>query len=67
MKKIFVFLAILFCSTSSSKAEGILDESLKDVEVSGVVRYRFESKSSNDRLKRGNTHSGTMHTNITIN
>lgn len=67
MKKILAFWAILLCFASFGKADGILDESFKDVEVSSVVRYRFESKNSNDRLKKGNTHSGTMRTDITIN
>lgn len=52
MKNVFVALVFLLCCHSLSKAEGIFEDSLSDIEVSGMVRYRFETSHEKNTQKQ---------------
>ena len=56
MKK-FVLICVFLTSTISVSTAAPLDNVFKDVEVSGTVRYRYESSSS--EIKSKNSKSGT--------
>lgn len=65
MKKLFLILFMLFNIFTFSYAAS-LDEVFKDIEVSGVVRYRYETQRIKKTDNKNKKHHITNRTEITI-
>ncbi|EAI7926540.1 mini-MOMP protein [Campylobacter coli] len=65
MKKLFLILLVVINVLTFSYAAP-LDEVFKDVEVSGVVRYRYETQRVKKTDNKNKKHNVTNRTEITI-
>lgn len=66
MKKIVLFFAFISFAFSFSKATP-LDEVIKDIEVSGAVRYRYETQKTKKFDKKTQKYQNTTTTKISVN
>ncbi|EBD1719507.1 mini-MOMP protein [Campylobacter coli] len=65
MKKLFLILSIVANTLTFSYAAP-LDDVFKDIEVSGVVRYRYETQRVKKTDHKNKKHKVTNRTEITI-
>ena len=66
MQNLILFFVFLSFFLSFSVATP-LDETFKDIEVSGALRYRYEMQKSKKYDKKSQKHQKTTLTKITIN
>ena len=63
MSKMFLMFLFLF----NFSLAAILDEAFKDVEISGTMQYRYDTKREKSFDKKSKTHKSKTQTQITIN